>query len=150
MDLQFPSWLSVAINPRSKQKDQLTGRIYYIGIKARRRIKSIFADLLNSWQLEQLNDGRRETYIYTLDGGPVWILLPHEDSQKGQLGLFKISPYARARNKVGQLVNYLNEYSCENFELHFHGATEDEKMGAFVGLEVGHYRFKRSGKKIDR
>ncbi len=71
-----------------------------------------------------------------------WVLQCQVVDPKDHYGLFCPSPYAMARDLVGTCFRQIIAGEPKSFSMEHVGESEDEFLGACVGLEMAQYRFK--------
>ena len=152
-----------------QKKPSGLGRIVFIGTreeehseKERKSTKekedsfSFLHHIVPSWQLKTAEEQKKEVSYFTTDIGPMIVIRPvkskqsKKDIETNHYGLFEQSPYSKARDLIGPIPQQLSGLS--SVELEFKDASDEEKLGALVGLEMGTYKYlkmKKNGSSHD-
>jgi len=143
------SWLSSAILASQQPESSLDHAIataVYIGEQADVvRVAEDLQDGLHEWQLELIKKRKQESYSLTTEAGPLWLVSPHntslpEVSDHG--GFLSNSLYAQGRDAVGSfLFGCLGLKEFDQLLVCIKGASQNEKLGVLVGLELSSYNF---------
>ena len=122
----------------------LTGEAVLVGVRAASRLKQLLPDL-PAWLIERAVRKRGEPQLFSRPEGPLWLLLPNysRPGPKAHSGLLEPSPYAAARDITGlMLLGAFPDYQLSELKLRFVEADNAEILGALVGFELGHYRYR--------
>lgn len=148
--LSLKTWVSGAkIKSNSEVKGSEIGRVIYFGRNSKatknsdKNILSILKSNLLPWQLDAFADNASETSFYSGKAGPVWICRPGNlrPSTSDHYGLIEKSDFARGRDMVGAIVSTLVQHNLKTLVLEFIDASEQEQMGAMLGLELAAYSY---------
>lgn len=147
--LTLKSWLASAkIKSSGEIKGDSMGRVFYFGKNFKQKKNSDKNFLVNlkshlaPWQLEAVSDSPSETFFYSGKNGPVWIFHPAtSESSPDHYGLIEKSDFARGRDLVGSLVSSALQQNLKTLAIEFVDASEQEQLGAMLGLELASYSF---------
>lgn len=134
------SWLAQGL--KKKPKSGLKGLIWISSEKEKSsaQLKKLLSPELYNWAL-----GKNQSIIrLNTEEGPVWWVRPHLSSVKkteGHQDLLTPSAYALFRDTVGACVSHLDDFELGELEIHLSGLNAEAEKGAFVGFEIGTYRF---------
>ncbi len=97
------------------------------------------------WQRERLHKKRGEANLVQGREGPIWIVAPVARTGVGTShdGLFDVAPYSAVRDLVAPVATLVGDHGLTELSVELLGASEDEQLGALVGLELGAYRFRQ-------
>lgn len=96
------------------------------------------------WQKEELKKSKKELIHFSNEKGPVWILRVGETSgPKSHGGLLEDSNFSSAQKSVGQAYIQAKSLGCKKIKIEFVSLTEESILGAYVGLEVASYDYKK-------
>jgi len=155
--LSLTAWIQSATAKAGSSKSAKAGRrgpvgrAIYVGAQAGEP-QSVAASLgVPSWLAERAAKKRGEPLLIQQDEGPVWLLLPAYRPASGHHGgLLDPSPYGRARDVTAGLAGVLADFGLAELQVQFHAASDEETLGALVGLETGAYRFRHVRQPQDR
>jgi leucyl aminopeptidase len=123
------------------KKSEVHGRVLYFGVGTD-STPHLEALNLPHWALERARRKKGDVYLAPAHEGPVWLVQPRTPPQGMVYGGVDGSSYGTARDLAGSLAGALLDFAVDDLEVTFVEATEEEKLGFFVGLELGAYRFK--------
>lgn len=134
------SWIELGL--KKKSKSGLRGLIWISGDKEKNsnELKKRLGHELYSWARQKSQSIVR----LTTEDGPIWWVRPHLSTvkkTKEHQGLLAVSTYALFRDTVGACVSQLDDADLQRLEICLSGLNDEAEMGAFVGFEVGAYRF---------
>lgn len=147
--LTLKSWLAGAkIKSAAEIKNDGTGRVLYFGrnFKGAKNSDKSFQTALKPyllpWQLDTISESASESFYYSGKNGPVWIFHPiNKESAADHYGLIEKSDFARARDLVGGIVTSLAQQNLKSVSIEFLDASEQEQLGAMLGLELAGYSY---------
>lgn len=94
------------------------------------------------WQLDSIKGKKDVSHLQTAIG-PVWIVRGHLSLKaQGHYGLLDDSVYGRARDLTGSCMVRVKEYELRQLRVSFFSASQEQKLGALVGLELAAYAYK--------
>ncbi|PIK13648.1 MAG: aminopeptidase [Halobacteriovorax sp. JY17] len=131
--------------------------IYVFNNEREKSIHKVISSKLPTWQRSALKNSNRKSLSGNM--GPIYLenLNPEKSSSHG--GQLVRSPYAHAREEIGQLISTVLSDKSKEITFHFEGISDDEVIGSIVGVElalyrfakkelVGAFKFNRDGKKL--
>lgn len=150
------SWINDSVTSKiAHKKHTPSGRIIFISPNETAGKKdSSFSFLqheIPSWQIKSAEEQKKEVSYFTSSIGPVIVIKPsvskssktsrqeRKDIETNHYGLFEQSPYSKARDLFGPIPQQLSGLS--SIEIEFKHASDEEKLGALVGLEMGAYKY---------
>jgi leucyl aminopeptidase len=144
--LDVRGWLR-AERPRAKGKGPAGARGRVLVVSASAGLDAAFAEAgyeLPAWQRERIMKRRGEPQLLATADGPLWIVTPVSRPAPGSHGgLLDPSPYGALRDACGMLATQIGEFGLTELVVRLVGTTDDEALGALVGLELGAYRFRQ-------
>ena len=119
----------------------------------------ILHDVTDHWQKSLIDNKSLDSIFLQTRRAPVWILRPRKvmmaskksaeskTTTEHHYGLMRQSSYAFMRDRVGGLwQSFKDLHGVKHLGIFFHGCTEEEVLGALVGMEIGSYRFNHIAK----
>jgi leucyl aminopeptidase len=126
-------------------KKPCQGKVVFWCKNETKGMKNFVKGEVPEWQLKGIEDSVAP--IISLAGklGPVWILKPGffalENEVEAHGDKLKLSRFGRARDLSGQWVRQNQDSSLKHIEFHFVNATDDDVLGAFIGIQLARYTF---------
>ena len=123
------------------KKTDVQGRVFYfgVGVDSTPHVEALD---LPAWALERAKRKKGDVYLAPTQEGPVWLVQPRTPPHGLPFGGVDGSNYGIARDMAGSLAAALLDFAVDDLEVTFVSASDEEKLGFFVGLELGAYRFK--------
>jgi leucyl aminopeptidase len=141
--IQFRSWVESFEWGKELKSKETTGYVYFLGVDDANKWSSLVESQSLSWQTEALKKSEREFVYFTGAQGPVWILRPRKKSGLGHQGMLDESTYTWARDQFGSLVAQFKVHQLKNVAMEFHGTSEEQDLGALVGMDIASYNFRQ-------
>jgi leucyl aminopeptidase len=139
------SWLSAAKLEKAGDLKVLVnaGHVFFFGQEdPSKEIAEQIGSLCEAWQLDLVNSKKDISHIQSKIG-PIWVVKGFVGPKaRDHYGLLDETSYGRARDLVGACVPRAREYELKDLRLVFIDASPEQKLGAFIGLEVGAYTYK--------
>src|SRR5690606_373191 len=115
-----------------------SGVLYYVGEDADlEKFSGGLAKTVTPWQLERAFKRERELSLLAASTGPIWVARPkrtRESELHRDGGILRASPYAKARDLMGAVFSHVEGHELKTLALRFEAATDEEVLGALVGL----------------
>ena len=148
--VQFRSWVESFDWGKELKSKETTGYVYFLGVDDTNKWTSLVESQSLSWQTEALKKSEREFVYFIGSQGPVWILRPRKKAGSGHNGLLDESTYTWARDQFGSLAAQFKAHQIKNVNVEFHGTSEEQDLGALVGMDVSSYNFRQfiDGKQL--
>lgn len=127
----------------------IDGEVYVFGsnmgdeAKQKAQEQRIFSADTAPWQVRLLDQRGLEILFIQAKRGPVWLVRPKFPvNDRSQSGSGASSPYAIMRERLGSLWPSLRDSpGLKHLGIFFHGCTNEDVLGALLGLELASYKF---------
>lgn len=138
--------LNKTIAPKNSASLQNSHRVIFWSNRQNKALRIILKEACESWQINEIYEGANaKSSVQKLisESGTIWILQPHliesANDTLGHNNRLRQTAYGRARDLAGGWLRTQKPQGQITFE--FHKSSEDEVVGALVGLGLASYNF---------
>jgi len=120
--------------------------VYYFGHKnvknKSQNLEAVIESHALDFQMDDLKKSDKKNIHFIGRSGPVWIIHQNDvNHSEHHHGLLEESQYTFAREQFGVVLNQVKALKLKNISIYFQNSTDEENIGAVVGLELASYVF---------